>query len=81
MIDKEKFKSELKVLLDEKFPNGEYRKMHYLAVEGRVCEKMDRYIQETYATYYGDNLLQLYRERDFLLEQCLVELGVPKKKH
>ena len=81
MINKEKFKSKLEALLDESYPNGEYRKMHYLAVEGRVRETMHRYVQENYAEYYGDNLSQLYKERDLLLEQCLVELSVPKKKH
>ena len=79
MINEENFKLKLQLILDEIYPDREtYQKMSYYAVEPKVRMKIYKYVQETYASYYSDNLLALLKERDWLLEKCLAELGVTK---
>ena len=78
LIDKSAYLLKLQDVMDEVYPDVDYRRMSQYALNPKVKEIMSAYVIGKYGTYHSDNLPALLKESHSLLEECLNELGMTK---
>jgi hypothetical protein len=78
LIDKKMYMIKLQEVMDEAYPDTDYRKMSRYALKPKVVEQMSSYVMGKYGEYYKDTLPALIKEGRLLLEECLDDLGMTK---
>lgn len=78
LIDKRMYMCKLQEVMNEAYPDTDYRKMSQLALKSDVKVQMSSYVMEKYGEYYKDQLPALIKESHALLTECLNELGMVK---
>ena len=78
LIDKSAYLLKLQTVMDEVYPDVDYRRMSQHALKPKVKEIMSAYVMGKYGEYHSDKLPALIKESHSLLEECLNELGMTK---
>ncbi|MGN0517143.1 MAG: hypothetical protein ACI4II_00285 [Acutalibacteraceae bacterium] len=79
MINKKIYMEKLIEVLDETYPNTDYRKMSRYGITNKVDEQMSKYVVKTFGhSCDGIQLKDLIIESKALFEECLEELGITK---
>ena len=78
LIDKRAYLLKLQNVMDEVYPDVDYRRMSQYALKPKVREIMSGYVMGKYGDFHGDRLPELIKESHCLLEECLNELGMTK---
>ena len=76
MINKEKYLSELKKVIIEKYPTGNYNKYQLLRNDSPVRHEMDDYVMKNYGEYYKKELIQLVKVKNAIYTECIEELNI-----
>ncbi|MBQ8898309.1 MAG: hypothetical protein IJY86_07505 [Clostridia bacterium] len=74
MINKEKYLAELKKVLAEMYPMGNYTKVQLIGNDSLVRNKMDDYVMRNYREYYENELIQLIKAKNSLYNECVEKL-------
>lgn len=74
MINKEKYLAELKKVLAETYPMGNYTKAQLTGNDSLVRNRMDNYVMRNYGEYYKNELKQLITYKNILYNECVEEL-------
>lgn len=78
LIDKREYLLKLQNVMDEVYPDVDYRRMSQYALKPKVREIMSGYVMEKYGEYHSNKLQELIKESHRLLEECLNEIGMTK---
>ena len=74
MINKEKYKAQLRKVVNKFYPNIEdFKKVNFKNIKQDIYIEMVEFINENYRDYFSD-VKQLIKEHQNLYNQCIMEL-------
>lgn len=71
LINKEKYIVELKKIISEIYPDGNYTKYILLKHDNKVRIAMDKYVLENYSTHNIFEHIKLINEKNYLYKECV----------